>query len=161
MTTDKKYYTITLSFLIAAIVLHVLGYFTNMLYFAGWFMWLPAIVLAVFAVRRILRDGYIRNPYIELKKICLTSEFLFFVGIVAYVIFNVVFCCYILRNGGGEKNGEIYYLINMGERIKEISADTYSQLVLAEYRMFTGHILFLYALILVFFRMKRMESEAV
>lgn len=161
MSTDKKYYVTTLSFLIVACALHVLGYFTNAMYFAGWFIWIPAIVLTVLAVKRIFKDGYMRNPYVEKKRICLSSEFIFFVFITLYVIFNVVYCCYILRNGGGEKNGDIYYLINMGERVREISADTYSELVLAEYRMFTGHILFLYALILVFFRMKRMESESI
>lgn len=160
MSTDKKYYITTLGFLISACVLHIVGYFTNVLYFVGWLIWVPAIVLAVFAVKRILKDQYIRNPYVDKKKIYLASEFIFFVVITVYVILNVIYCCYILRNGGGEKNGDIYYLINMGERIREISADTYSELVLAEYRLFTGHILFLYGMILLFFKMKRMESES-
>lgn len=77
------------------------------------------------------------------------------------MVFNVVFNCYILRNGGGEFKDGVYYLINLGERIREISEAEYGRLLLAEYRMFTGHILLLYALVVMYFKAKLMEYEEV
>lgn len=159
MNQDKKIYIITAVFFVIAVFLHGAGYFTNYLYFFGWLTWIPALVLAVLAIMRIVRDKYIKNPYIQTKKVLLTNEFIIFAVVTVYVCFNVVYNCYILRNGGGEYTDGVYYLINLGERVREISAEEYSRLLLAEYRMFTGHILFLYSLLLLFFRMKRMEYE--
>lgn len=159
MEKDRKIYRFILLFFILAAIVHGIGYATNYLYLIGWLMWLPAMIITVIAVLRIYKDKYIINRYLKKNKILFSTEFIVVVIVFLYVIFNVVFCCYILRNGGGEYKDGIYYLINLGERIKEITAEEYGVLLLAEYRMFTGHILILYALLLLFFRIKIMEEE--
>lgn len=159
MEKDRNCYRTAVLFFGIEIVLHLLGYFTNYLYFFGWLMWIPVIVLSVLAVVRILKDKYIVNPYISRKKIYLSSQFILCIFIAVYVIFNICYNCYILRNGGGEYTDGIYYLINLGERVREITSAEYSRLLLAEYRLFTGHILIFYALNVLFFKLKLMEEE--
>lgn len=159
MEKDSRYHLTAVLFFIFAICVHVMGYFTNYFYVIGWLLWLPALILSVIAVMRIAKDKYIVNHYINKKKIYVSTQFMVLVISFAYVIFNIVYNGYILRNGGGEYRDGIYWLINLGERIREISAEEYGKLLLAEYRMFTGHILFLYALIIMFFKGKIMENE--
>lgn len=159
MGRDKWYHRIAVIFFLAAAVIHGAGYFTNYLYVIGWLMWLPAVILAVAAVVRIVRDRYIVNRYVNRKSIYLSTEFIVLAVSAAYVIFNVCWCCYLLRNGGGEFREGVYYLINLGERVKEITKEEYGMLLLAEYRLFTGHILLLYSLVVLFFRIKIMEEQ--
>lgn len=161
MKKDRAYYLTAVIFFIAAVCIHIMGYFTNYLYAAGWFLWIPAFLLAAAAVVRIIKDRYILNPYINRKKIVFSTQFIILIITAVYVVFNVVFNCYILRNGGGEFKDGVYYLINLGERIREISEAEYGRLLLAEYRMFTGHILLLYALVVMYFKAKLMEYEEV
>lgn len=156
----KNYYYVSMICFIITMFVHGAGYVTNYLYAFGWLMWLPAIVLVVFAVIQIVRDKYVVNRYIKRKKIYISTEFILLVITGCYVIFNVIFNCYILRNGGGQYTGGVYYLINLGERIKEISAEEYTKLLLAEYRMFSGHVLVIYALVLTYFRIKLLEETA-
>lgn len=161
MEKDRQYYLAAVVFFVAAACVHVMGYFTNYLYVIGWFMWIPAIVLIVMAAVRMIKDKYMINPYVNRKKIFFSTQFIVLVLTAVYVIFNVIFNCYILRNGGGEFKDGVYYLINLGERIREISKEEYGRLLLAEYRMFTGHILFFYALAVMFFKTRLMEQETV
>lgn len=154
-----RYYKVSVAAFIIAALIHVLGYFTNVLYLVGWLMWLPAVVLFIAAIIQIIRDGYIKNPYVKWKKVIISGSFILTVCVCTYVIFNIIYNCYILRNGGGEFKDGTYYLINLGERVKEISAGEYSRLLLAEYRLFTGHILFLYSVTILYFRMKYMEYK--
>ena len=144
-----------------AALIHLLGYITNYFYFFGWLMWIPAIVLTVAAVLRILKDGYIKSPYVPRKKIFYSASFVIAIVTMCYVIFNVIFNYLALEHGGGEYKDGVYYLINLGERVKEISEDEYTKLLLAEYRLFTGHILFLYSLTVLYFKMKVLEHEPV
>lgn len=157
---DRNYHKITVIFFLAAILIHGMGYFTNYFYVVGWLIWIPAIVLLVIAVLEMKRDGYVINPYVDKKKIYLSTEFIITMLLTIYVIGNAIWCCYLLRNGGGEYKDGIYYLINLGERVREITAEEYGILLLAEYRLFTGHILLVYALEALFFRIKKMEEEA-
>ena len=131
----------------------------NYLYMAGWLMWVPAIILMVIVVVNIVKDKYIVNKYLSRRKILLSTECIICCITIVYVIFNVIYNSYLLRNGGGQYTEGVYYLINMGERIREITKEDYGRLLLAEYRLFTGHILLLYALEVLFFRIKRMEEE--
>lgn len=160
MEKSKRYYLISAAAFALAAVIHVIGYFTNYFYMIGWMMWIPAVCLAVAAVVQIGRDKYIRNPYVSKKKVLVSSQFVLLVITAGYVIFNIIYNCWILRNGGGEYKDNTYYLINLGNRIKEISAGEYSRLLLAEYRLFTGHILLLYACITAYFKIKLMEHDA-
>ncbi len=160
MGKDSRYHLTAVLFFIFVACVHVMGYFTNYFYVIGWLLWLPALILSVIAVIRIVKDKYIINRHINKKKIYVSTQFIVLAVSFVYVIFNIVYNCYILRNGGGEYRDGIYWLINLGERIKEISAEEYGKLLLAEYRMFTGHILFLYALIIMFFKGRLMENEA-
>ena len=149
MERDKWYYRISVIFFILAAGIHAVGYLTNYLYMAGWLMWVPAIILMVIVVVNIVKDKYIVNKYLSRRKILLSTECIICCITIVYVIFNVIYNSYLLRNGGGQYTEGVYYLINMGER----------RLLLAEYRLFTGHILLLYALEVLFFRIKRMEEE--
>lgn len=161
MEKDRAYYLAAVIFFIAAVCVHVMGYFTNYLYVIGWLTWIPAFILVVTAVIQIIKDRYIINPYVNRKKIVFSTQFILLAVTAVYVVFNIIFNCYILRNGGGEFKDGVYYLINLGERIREISEAEYGRLLLAEYRMFTGHILLLYALAVMYFKAKLMEHEAV
>ena len=118
----------------------------------------PAIILMVIVVVNIVKDKYIVNKYLSRRKILLSTECIICCITIVYVIFNVIYNSYLLRNGGGQYTEGVYYLINMGERIREITKEDYGRLLLAEYRLFTGHILLLYALEVLFFRIKRMEE---
>ena len=159
MGKDSRYHLTAVLFFIFAACVHVMGYFTNYFYVIGWILWLPALILSVIAVIQIAKDKYIIHRHINKKKIYVSTQFIVLVVSFVYVIFNIIYNCYILRNGGGEYRDGIYWLINLGERIREISAEEYGRLLLAEYRMFTGHILFLYALIIMFFKGRMMENE--
>ncbi len=145
MGKDSRYHLTAVLFFIFAACVHVMGYFTNYFYVIGWILWLPALILSVIAVIRIAKDKYIIHRHINKKKIYVSTQFIVLVVSFVYVIFNIIYNCYILRNGGGE--------------YREISAEEYGRLLLAEYRMFTGHILFLYALIIMFFKGRMMENE--
>ena len=159
MERDKWYYRISVIFFILAAGIHAVGYITNYLYMAGWLMWVPAIILMVIVVVNIVKDKYIVNKYLSRRKILLSTECIICCITIVYVIFNVIYNSYLLRNGGGQYTEGVYYLINMGERIREITKEDYGRLLLAEYRLFTGHILLLYALEVLFFRITRMEEE--
>lgn len=159
MEKDSRYHLITVLFFIFAACVHVMGYFTNYFYMIGWLLWIPAVVLFVIVILRIMKDKYIISRHIKKKKIYVSTQFIVLIVSFAYVIFNIIYNCYLLRNGGGEYKDGVYWLINLGERIREISAEEYGRLLLAEYRMFTGHILFLYALIVMFFKVRMMENE--
>jgi len=158
---DRIYHLTTVIFFILAAAVHIMGYFTNYFYAVGWLMWVPALVLSVIVIIRIIKEKYIINRHMNKKKIYVSTQFIVLAISFVYVIFNIIYNCYILRNGGGEYKDGVYWLINLGERIREISAEEYGRLLLAEYRMFTGHILFFYALIVMFFKERMMEDEAV
>lgn len=161
MSKDSRYHLAASICFGAAVCIHATGYFTNYLYIIGWLMWIPAIILFVAAVLRIRQDKYIINPYIKRKKIYISTQFILLAVTTAYVVFNIIYNCYILRNGGGELKDGVYWLINLGERIREITQEEYGKLLLAEYRMFTGHILFFYALVVMFYKGRMMENEPV
>lgn len=155
----KKEYRIAVIAYILAIAVHITGYFTNLLYIIGWLMWIPALVLLVRSAGQIHKDGYIAPKKLSRKRIFTTTEFVCLVLIGIYAIFSLLYNSYILRNGGGEFRNGIYYLIDQGERIREITKEEYSSLLLAEYRLYTGHILFFYGLLLTYLRIRKMGEE--
>ena len=115
MERDKWYYRISVIFFILAAGIHAVGYITNYLYMAGWLMWVPAIILMVIVVVNIVKDKYIVNKYLSRRKILLSTECIICCITIVYVIFNVIYNSYLLRNGGGQYTEGVYYLINMKE----------------------------------------------
>ena len=76
MGKDSRYHLTAVLFFIFAACVHVMGYFTNYFYVIGWLLWLPALILSVIAVIRIVKDKYIINRHINKKKIYVSTQFI-------------------------------------------------------------------------------------
>ncbi len=74
----KLWYRMSAALLIAAVLVHISGYFTNMLYVLAWVLWMPVIGLFVICffdyytalrLKPAIRKGYFQgNP---LRRLCL------------------------------------------------------------------------------------------
>lgn len=150
----KVWYRMSAVLLVLAALVHISGYFTNMLYILAWVMWMPVIALFVICFfdfygaskfkpgtgKRIFSRASVKTPL-----------FVIMCVVAVYVIFNFIYGFVMLSDAGDLQTVEgIYYSVK-GDTMTEISYDKYVDYALASYRLLSGHSLIFIAIPMWYF----------
>lgn len=161
MYRDKNYkmwYMVSVVLLIVASLVHITGYFTNMLYIVAWIIWMPVIALFVicfFDYYGVLRFKPDIKKQLLSKNSLKTPLFVIMCVVAVYVIFNFIYGFNMVSEAGDLQTVEgIYYSVK-GDTMTEISYDKYVSYALAGYRLLSGHCLVFIAVPVWYFGVRR------
>lgn len=150
----KMWYRVSVVLLIVASLVHISGYFTNMLYVLAWIIWMPVIALFVicfFDYYGALKFKPGVSKRIFSKESIKTPLFVIMCVVAAYVIFNFIYGFAMLSDAGDLQTVEgIYYSVK-GDTMTEISYERYVSYALASYRLLSGHSLIFIAIPMWYF----------
>ena len=99
----KLWYRMSAALLIAAVLVHISGYFTNMLYVLAWVLWMPVIglfVICFFDYYTALRLKPAISKRIFSRESIKTPLFAIMCVVAAYVIFNFIYGFAMLSEAG-------------------------------------------------------------
>ena len=138
----KLWYRLSAGLLILTALVHISGYFTNMLYILAWILWMP--VIALFVICFFDYYGMSRfKPGIKKKvfsrESVKTPLFVLMCVVAAYVVFNFVYGFIMLSDVGDLQTVEGVYYSVKGDAMTEISYERYVSYALAGYRLLSGH----------------------
>ncbi len=143
MYKEKNYnawYMFSLVLLVLTTVVHIAGYFTNILYVLAWALWMPLIALYAVMFFDIKNSSVVQRNKIFSKESIKNIRFAIVVVTAVYVIFNLVYCFGMLSEISDIKTVDgIYYAISADNKMNEISYNEYVNYSLASYRMLSGH----------------------
>lgn len=152
----KNWYIFSLVLYAVAVLVHMTGYFTNVLYVAAWVLWMPVIALMVVCVFDVKNSTVTeRNKIfsgIAMKKV----TFIVLLLSAVYVIFNLIYCFAGISGISDIQtvNGA-YYAIGADGVREQIGYDEYVRYSLAGFRMLSGHMLVFIAAPLWYFGEKK------
>ncbi len=157
----KLWYRMSAALLIAAVLVHISGYFTNMLYVLAWVLWMPVIGLFVICFLdyyTALRLKPAISKRIFSRESIKTPLFAIMCVVAAYVIFNFIYGFAMLSEAGDLQTIEgIYYSVK-GDTMTEISYEKYVSYALTSYRLLSGHSLIFVAIPVWYFGVRADQS---
>lgn len=150
----KLWYRMSAVLLSVAVLVHISGYFTNMLYVLAWILWMPVIglfVICFFDYYGALRFNPSVSKRIFSRESMKTPLFVIMCVVAAYVIFNFAYGFIMLSDAGDLQTVEGVYYSVKGDIMTEISYEKYVSYALAGYRLLSGHSLVFIAIPLWYF----------
>lgn len=161
MNQKKNYdmwFKIAISFLVAAILIHVSGYITNALYILSWILWMPAIAMVLVAFFDLKNSSKSEKKKILSAKIFKSKYFVAVVIISLYVIVNTFASVLIISEVNDiQMKNDLYYAVTESG-MKEISYDEYVRYSLASFRLLSGTML-PYISVLVMYYSERKKGK--
>lgn len=158
----KMWYRISAVLFILAVLVHISGYFTNMLYILAWLMWMPVIALFVICFFDFYGMSKFKpgaNKKLFSKESVRTPLFVIMCVVAVYVLFNFIYGFVMLSDAGDLQTVEgIYYSVK-GDTMTEISYDKYVSYALASYRLLSGHSLIFIAIPMWYFGRRSVLQE--
>ncbi|MFQ9934458.1 MAG: hypothetical protein ACLRVQ_08530 [Lachnospiraceae bacterium] len=163
MYKEKNYniwYKLSMLFLIVAVLIHITGYFTNILYIAAWILWMPVIALAVITVFDIKNTDKRERAIIFSKESMKSITFLILIIAFIYVIFNLIYGLTLLNSVWDIRAADgVYYAVDENNNMTEIGYNDYVKYSLASFRMLSGHMLVFIAAPLWYYGEKKKLSK--
>lgn len=150
----KTLYIFSLCLFIAAVLVHLTGYVTNVLYIVAWILWMPVIGLAVVTVfdykntKTISKDSF--------------KSFYFYIVVISavYVVFNLVYGFYILGSVSDIVTiDNVHYAVDSNNNKTEIGYNEYVRYSLASFRLLSGHMLVFIAAPMWYFKEKLQHKK--
>lgn len=151
----KNWYIISCGLLAIALIVHLSGYFTNVLYIIAWLLWMPVIALVLITFFDIKNSSAKEKKLIFSKESFKTITFAIVIIMLIYVIINMVY-------GFGEissisdikAENDSYYIIDSNNNSKEIGYNEYVKYSLISFRLLSGHMLAFIAAPIWYFKQK-------
>lgn len=145
MYKEKNYnmwYKLSLGLFIAAVLVHITGYFTNILYIGAWILWMPVIALVVISVFDFKNSSKSEREKIFTKSAVKNVAFAVLVVSFVYVIFNLIYGFTVLGSVSDIQTADgIYYALDGNNNMTEIGYNEYVKYSLAGFRLLSGHML--------------------
>ena len=159
MKNNKNYnnwYILSLGLFIVALVVHLSGYFTNVLYIIAWLLWMPVIALVLITFFDIKNSSVQEKRIIFSKSSFKTITFAILMIVLIYVLINMVYGFFEISNISDIKTeNDLYYIIDKNDNVKEIGYNEYVKYSLISFRLLSGHMLVFIAAPIWYFREKK------